>query len=118
MIQSRCRQAAALLQVLVFAVISTLTANAAEKTLIFSGVPVTVQDVTADVEVNYSSMRLNRALNVWNVEVSVRNKSAEAIRGPIALYIDGFTGTTGVLQPDGLDGANAFYDLNNWVANG
>jgi hypothetical protein len=59
MIQSRSRQLAALLQVLVFAIISTLTADAAEKTLIFSGVPVTVQDVSADTEVVYSSMRLN-----------------------------------------------------------
>lgn len=118
MIQTRARQIAALLQIVLFAAVLALNAHAVDKTLVFSGVPVTLQDVSADVEVIYSSVRLNRALDVWNVEVTVRNKSTEAIRGPVALYIESFTGTTGAIQPDSFDGANAFYDLNNYLFEG
>lgn len=91
---------------------------AEDKTLTLAGAPITVRDVSADVEINYSSMRLNRALNVWNVEVSVRNKSAQAIQGPIVFYVDGFSNTTGPLQADGTDGANSFYDLSSSITGG
>ena len=95
MIQFGFRRFAAVLQIFIFTIACAVASSAADKTLIFSGVAITVQDVSADVDVIYSSMRLNRALNVWNVEVSIRNKSAEPIRGPVAFYIESFTGTTG-----------------------
>ena len=66
-------------------------------------------------------MRLNRALNVWNVEVSIKNKSTRELRGPFVLYVQSFSGTTGVVQPDGVDnegGIKPFFDLNNFVTNG
>jgi RHS repeat-associated protein len=103
---------------LVFLFFICASCLAEDKTLTLSGAPVTVRDVSADVDVTYSSMRLNRALNVWNVEISVRNKSTQAIQGPIVFYVDGFANTSGPLQPDGADGANSFYDLSSSVASG
>ena len=62
--------------------------TAAEKSFILGGVPVTLQDITSDVEVRYQSMRLNRALNVWNVEATLTNKSSRPLRGPFVLQIE------------------------------
>jgi hypothetical protein len=106
--------------VLLLFVTSLLGANAfaADKTLLLDGAPVTMRDVSDDVEINYSSMRWNRALNVWNVEVSIRNKSTSALQGPIALYIDSFTNTSGPQQADGVDGSNAFYNLSGTISGG
>lgn len=89
--------------------------SAAEKTLVFSGVPVAVQDLSGEVDVYFTSMRLNRGLNVWNVEVTVRNRGTRELKGPFALYVESFSGTTGLLQPDGMDGQNAYLDLANVI---
>jgi RHS repeat-associated protein len=93
---------------------------AAEKTLTVAGANVTLADVTGETEVFYSSMRLNRALNVWNVEVTVKNKSSRELHGPFVLYVESASGTSGLLQPDGIDsvGNNPFLDLNNFIADG
>src|SRR5688572_23924337 len=92
-----------------------LSMSAAEKTLTFSGVPVTLQDLSGEVDVYFTSMRLNRGLNVWNVEVTVRNRGTRELNGPFALYVESFSGTTGLLQPDGMDGQNAYLDLANVI---
>jgi RHS repeat-associated protein len=92
-------------------VLGAATAFAAERTLNFSGTPVAVQDLSGEVDVYFTSMRLNRALNVWNVEVTVRNKGSRELNGPFALYVESFSGTTGLIQPDGMDGQNAYLDL-------
>src|SRR5438876_6549059 len=54
-----------------------------------------LNDDSSAVNVRYQSMRLNRALNVWNVEVTVENKSTRTLRGPFVLVVDSFTGTSG-----------------------
>src|SRR4051812_8287632 len=118
MIQFNCRRLAAFFQFAVLLSFLAPRAFAAEKTLNISGMPVTLQDLSADVTINYYSMRLNRALNVWNVEVAISNKSSVAISGPVALYIESFSGTTGPLQSDGTDGVNAFYDLSGFMLDG
>ena len=91
---------------------------AAEKAFTLSGVPIVLEEVTSDVEVRYQSMRLNRALNVWNVEVTVTPKAGRTLRGPFLLLVDEFVGTSGPLLTDGADDiapAKQFYDLSNWV---
>jgi RHS repeat-associated protein len=95
--------------------------SAAEKAFTLSGANLTLEDVSSEVEVRYRSMRLNRAQNVWNVEVTLTNKGSRVFRGPFVLLIDSFAGTTGPLQTEGVDDstpAKRFYDLSNWVPDG
>ncbi len=92
---------------------------AADKVFNFGAATLTLQEVTGDVEVRYQSMRLNRALNVWNVEAILTNRSGRTLQGPFALSIESYTGTTGPLQTDGLDGGGKlFYDLSGVVLDG
>ncbi|HZR16109.1 MAG TPA: Ig-like domain-containing protein, partial [Verrucomicrobiae bacterium] len=94
-------------------------AQAQQKTFVLRGANISLQEATADVDVFFSSMRFNRALNVWNFEVSLTNHSARQLNGPVVLSIDSFTGTTGPVLPDGIDGSGkAFYDLSPTVADG
>jgi RHS repeat-associated protein len=90
---------------------------AAERTLNVSGVPVTLQDLSGEVDIFYSAMRLNRSINAWNVEVTIRNKGTRELNGPFALYVESFSGTSGLLQPDAMDGIHAYFDLGNFVTN-
>lgn len=101
---------------LIFTLLSTLSVSA--KTFELRGVRVELEDVSAQVDVYYRSMRFNRAANLWNVEVLVSNKSSRAFSGPFLHYVAGFTNTTGPLQPDGLDGAKPFFDLSATVPDG
>jgi RHS repeat-associated protein len=81
-----------------------------------SGVTIDLEDVTSQSDVYFTSMRLNRALNVWNVELAVSNKSSQALSGPIVLLVDGFSGTSGPQQTDGtIDGAKGFFDMSGWT---
>ncbi len=76
-------------------------------------VSITLEDATPNAAVYFTAMRLNRALNVWNVEVNVSNKSDQVLAGPLVLLVDGFNGTSGPQQADGtLAGGKAFYDLS------
>src|SRR5687767_1292220 len=98
-----------------------LDGPAAGKAFTISGVPMVLEEVTSDVDVRYQSMRINRALNVWNFEVTVTPKSGRTLRGPFVLLVDEFTGTSGPLFTDGADDfapAKHFYDLSNWVPQG
>jgi len=95
--------------------------KAAEKAFTLSGANLTLEDVSAGVEVRFRSLRLNRAQNVWNVEALLTNKSSRLLRGPFVLSVESFTGTTGPVQPDGLDNgipAKAFFDFSAGVADG
>lgn len=82
------------------------------------GARLALEEVTDSVDVYYSSMRLNRALNEWNVEVMVSNKSARAISGPMMLVVEGFQGTSGPRRADGNSEAKAFYDLTGHLNGG
>jgi RHS repeat-associated protein len=86
-----------------------------EKTFTIQNIALTLEEVTGEVEVFFRSMRLNRALNVWNVEVTVTNRGTRLLPAPLVLLVDDFSGTSGVLNPDGTDDstpAKAFFDLS------
>ncbi len=92
---------------------------AAENTFSLNGTTLTLTEATADVGVFFTSMRFNRAANVWNVEASLTNRSLRAWQGPLVMVVESFSGTSGLLQPDGVDAnAKAFVDLSGQVADG
>jgi RHS repeat-associated protein len=93
--------------------------QAAQKTFAVENATLTLEDVSGEVEVFYRSMRLNRALNVWNVEVTVTNRGARMLPAPVILLVDGYTGTSGVLDADGSDDstpAKSYFDLTGPLA--
>ena len=92
------------------------SARSAEQTVELNGVSMTLQDVTSQTAVYYTSMRLNRALNIWNVEAAVSNKSVQTFTGPLVLVVDSAQGTSGLLQPDGLAGVSPVVDLSRRLA--
>ena len=86
-----------------------------QKNLQFRGRGSFAGGCVAQVEVRYQAMRLNRALNVWNVEAVLENKGTRVLQGPVVLLVDSFSGTTGPLQTDGADDgtpAKKFYELS------
>jgi RHS repeat-associated protein len=87
-------------------------ARGAEQVVVLNGVSMTLQDVTSESAVYYTSMRLNRALNIWNVEATVSNKSAQTFTAPLVLVVDSAPGTAGLLQPDGFAGVSPVVDLS------
>ena len=96
-----------------------LGAQAQQKTFQLSGASLSLLDVSSDVDVFFSSMRFNRISNVWNFEVSLTNHSPRQLNGPVVLSIDSFTGTSGPLLVDGVDGeGKSFYDLSSTVPSG
>ncbi len=102
---------------LVLLVSGAFGAQAQDKTLTVSGVPIVLRDVTAQAEVFFSGMRFNRASNVWNVEVTVRNNSVLPIAVPLVLYVESWSGTQGLMNPDGLDATKPYFDLAGYVSN-
>jgi len=98
-----------------------LRALAQDKSFRLNNADLTLTQVSPEVEVNFRSMRFNRALQVWNVEVTVKNKSARQLTGPLLLLLDSFSGTTGAVGPDGQDEgepAKAFFDLSAAAGDG
>src|SRR5579863_10346310 len=95
-----------------FGLLAFSSARGAEQTVELNGVSMTLQDVTSQTAVYYTSMRLNRALNIWNVEAAVSNKSLQTFNGPLVLVVDSAQGTSGLLQPDGLAGVSPAVDLS------
>src|SRR5688572_26096168 len=94
---------------------------AGEKAFTLGGATLTLEDISGDVEVRYQSMRLNRALNVWNVEATLANRSNRVLEGPFIFLVESFTGTTGPLQADGNDAdspGKKFYDLSGAIPDG
>lgn len=85
----------------------------AEQAFVLNDVSVTLVEVTPDAAVYFTSMRLNRALNVWNVEVTISNRSSATLSGPLVLLVDAFSGTSGPQGTDGAaDGGKGFYDVS------
>ncbi|HSH17469.1 MAG TPA: PEP-CTERM sorting domain-containing protein, partial [Verrucomicrobiae bacterium] len=84
-----------------------------------NNVTVTLAEVTPEADVYFRSLRLNRALNVWNVEVSVSNKVDRVLAGPVVVLIDGFSGTPGVQLLDGTTTeGKGFLDLSAEAGDG
>ncbi len=95
------------------------SAQPAGKVFTLGGATLSLEEATTDLGVYYSSMRYNRAANVWNVEVSLTNRSPRTWLGPVVLLVDSFSGTSGPLQPDGADEvAKPFYELSSLVLDG
>jgi pimeloyl-ACP methyl ester carboxylesterase len=91
-----------------------MTSMAAERTVSLNGVPVTLDDVSDGVAPLFQSMRLNRALNVWNVELSATNRGTTVANGPLVFVVDSAVNTA-VRQPDGLSEGSAFVDLTERI---
>ena len=92
---------------------------AAEQRFTLNGATLSLRDSMPDVSVFFTSMRFNRAANIWNVEVSLTNRASRAFKGPFVLLVDSFAGTSGPRQPDGLDeSAKPFFDLSSIVLDG
>ena len=104
-----------------FAIFSEIDIFAVDRTFTLGGTTLTLEDVTTNVNVYYTSMRFNRALNVWNVEASLSNHTAHVLSGPFVLSVESFTGTSGPMQTDGTAvgiPASPFFDLSGFVADG
>ena len=85
---------------------------------VLGGAHFELREVTRDVDVYFTSMRLNRALNQWNVEVTLSNRTAQPLNGPLVLVVDSFSGTSGPLAADGSSAGQSFYDLGAQSAGG
>ena len=92
--------------------------TAEDKSFMVNGIATVLPEATAEAQIFYQAMRLNRASNIWNVEVVIRNNGSNDLRSPLVVYIPTFSGTTGLLQPDGMTEGKPFYDLSQWVTNG
>jgi hypothetical protein len=55
------------------------TSHCQERTFLLQGVSVQLEDATERVAVFFRSMRLNRALDAWNVEVTLSNRSTQVL---------------------------------------
>ncbi len=94
------------------------TARADLRQFSLGSTSLTLEEVTTNTAVYYTSMRLNRALNAWNVEVTLSNRSTRALSGPLVLLVDSATGTSGLQKSDGMSGGQAFVDLTPQIAGG
>jgi len=101
-----------LLALLFHMCVGSVSAQAQTREFSIGQATLILEDVTTDAAVYLTSMRLNRALGVWNVEATVSNKSDRVLAGPLILLVDAFTGTTGPRQPDGTSVGKGFYDLS------
>lgn len=85
--------------------------QAAERVFELSGTPIAMREVSSGVAVYYSSMRLDRGANEWNVDVTISNRTSSVVASPLVLLVDTLAGTTGPLRPDGRDGEKAFFEM-------
>ena len=107
---------ATLLRVLCIAGVTGVASEGA--TVNLGSVQVELQDVSSEVQVSFQGMRLNRALDVWNVEMAVTNISSRRIAAPLVAVVDVAAGTTGLLQGDGQVEGKTYLDLTPRVAGG
>src|SRR5688572_15289707 len=75
----------------------------AERAFTLSGVSLTLEEMSADLEVRYSGMRFNRANNQWHAEMRLYNRGARMLRGPFVVRVESHTGTAAPVDYDGLD---------------
>ncbi len=95
--------------------------RAAEAQFTLGGATLTLEDVTGEVEARFHSVRLNRAQNLWNLEVLLTNRSSRVVEGPFVLVLDAQGGSSQPISPDGLDSsapARPFFDLSAQVGSG
>lgn len=80
-------------------------AAGATQSFVVSGQSVSFEEVTSQVEVHYSAMRWNRARQIWQSEVTIRNSGDRALSGRLLLAVVGMTGTSGVRETDNAPNA-------------
>ena len=93
----------------------------AEQRFAVGGVEMVLEEVTAEAQVFFQSMRLNRAAGEWNAEMVVVNRSGRVLPGPLVVLVTGASGTSGPLGADGLDTevpGRPYYDLTGWLEEG
>lgn len=89
------------------------SALAENKSFPLGGTNAVLQDAS-EAGILFTAMRFNRAIDAWNVDVTLTNGSATLLQGPFVLLVDHYAGTTGPIQPDGTDPSNptnAWYDF-------
>ncbi|MGH7970724.1 MAG: hypothetical protein ACREIC_18515, partial [Limisphaerales bacterium] len=82
------------------------------------GLAMELQEVTTNLDVYYSAMRWNRVSNEWDADVILSNKSTITITAPLVLLVQGFSGTTGTLRPDGVSTNHLYYDFTGMLPTG
>jgi PKD repeat protein/pimeloyl-ACP methyl ester carboxylesterase len=95
--------------------------RAAQKNFALKSGNFALEEISSEVHAQFRSMRLNRASNQWNVEVSLVNTGTNELRGPFVLLIDNSGGTPGIIGADGVDGSSPgkpFFDLTAVSTNG
>ncbi len=108
------RRVLPLIALLVFSIlgIQIPSANAQTREFVIGQTTLQLEDVTTNAAVYFTSMRLNRAQNVWNVEITVSNKSDRVFIGPVIVLVDGFNGTSGPHNADGISQGGSFFELS------
>lgn len=94
------------------------TPGAEIKSFRLNDLDLALQEVTDQVDVYFYSMRLDRSVNAWNVDVAITNHSSRLIAGPVVVMVEAFSGTTGMRLPDGLttdSPSKAYYDWSSLV---
>lgn len=85
------------------------------------GVTLRLAEASAEVQARYQAMRFNRALGVWNVDITLTNCGARILRAPFLVTLDHGSDTVRAISPDGYDGGNTntpFFDLSSYAAGG
>ena len=100
---SRCCLAVRSVAAFVFALtLSSVGRGAEVREFVLSGTDRALSESPASVQVIFRAVRFNELSEQWNVDVLVTNKGPETFSGLIVLAIDGVTGTTGPIRPDGF----------------
>jgi len=110
----RLAGAAATLSVSLLLIFSGGTRAAEVREFIMGNTVTALSAAPPEVQVLYSAMRFNETTEEWNVDVIVTNGSPQTFTGQIVFSVEGFTGTTGPLRPDGFSltaPGNPFYRL-------
>ena len=94
-------------------------ASAETRSFPMAGGEVRLERRAEDTEVFFRALRLNRATDQWNVDVTVRNRGARPLTGLVLLRFEAPGDTAGVAKPDGVDPeGKAFIDLTPRLAKG
>ena len=96
-----------------------VAASAETRSFPLAGGEVRLERRAEDTEVFFRALRLNRATDQWNVDVTVRNRGPRPLTGLVLLRFEAPGDTAGVAKPDGVDPeGKAFIDLTPRLAKG
>ncbi len=96
-----------------------VAASAETRSFPLAGGEVRLERRAEDTEVFFRALRLNRATDQWNVDVTVRNRGPRPLTGLVLLRFEAPGDTAGVAEPEGVDSeGKAFIDLTPRLAKG